>query len=290
MAGETALVVASHTSTEEEDGVQVYEVGQAVLLQRLSVDAVGDYLSSHTHLLRVTSSLPAHVNPHHGTKEQLLANIPHSPPTFHIPSLHLLLPHSHKSHSSHPHKTLRQLLLEDKASHDSEACLPVEILEVHNIAGPLTVSLSSPFSSRAELDLPIDALAVVHLDLTLHAVGVVLWEAVQRQLHAVAMAMLWKAGSVYNVALHHFPPSPHHLSPISLPYPHTPVSSPTSPPLQDCDLVSVREAWHKALCLPLDVPMLRTTNAHLFSSRDRGHCCYGSGEVCILPLHARQLQ
>ena len=41
-----------------------------------------------------------------------------------------------------------------------------------------------------------------------------------------------QAGSVYNVALHHFPPSVHHLTPISLPYPHTPVSSPTASPLQ----------------------------------------------------------
>ena len=68
----------------------------------------------------------------------------------------------------------------------------MELLEVHESTGPLTVSLSSPFSSRAELDLPIDALAVVHLDLTLQAVSTVLWEAIQRQLYAVVTAMLWK--------------------------------------------------------------------------------------------------
>lgn len=62
--------------------------------------------------------------------------------------------------------------------------------------GPLTLSLSSPFSTRAQLHLPIDALALVHLDLTLHEVGVALWEAVQRQLHAVSSAMLWKVGMV----------------------------------------------------------------------------------------------
>ena len=66
--GERPLVVASHTSPEEEDSVQVYEVGEAVSLQRLDVDTVGNYLSSHTHLLRVTSSLPAHIDPHHGTR------------------------------------------------------------------------------------------------------------------------------------------------------------------------------------------------------------------------------
>ena len=73
-----------------------------------------------------------------------------------------------------------------------EAFLAVELLTVHECTGPLTVSLSSPLSSHAELALPIDTLALVHLDLTLPQVGVVLWEAIQRQLHAVASAMLWK--------------------------------------------------------------------------------------------------
>ena len=98
----------------------------------------------------------------------------------------------------------------------------------------------------------------------------------------------------------------------------------------DPALVRVRETWHKALCLPLDMPMLRITNTHCFTSHSREgeqrlplmvclmsqllcptpipcrstaalspyrtytlpprHCCYGSRGVCILPLHARQLQ
>lgn len=62
----------------------------------------------------------------------------------------------------------------------------------YQTTGSLTLSLSSPYSTRAQLHLPIDALALVHLDFTLHKVGVALWEAVQRQLHAVATAMLWK--------------------------------------------------------------------------------------------------
>ena len=69
---------------------------------------------------------------------------------------------------------------------------PTLSLEVCESAGPLTLSFSSPFSSRAQLDLPVDALALLHLDLPLQAVGAALWEAVQRQLHATATAMLWK--------------------------------------------------------------------------------------------------
>ena len=142
------------------------------------------------------------------SSERLLASLPGSCPAFLIPSLHLLLPNSPTSHSTPPHNTLRQLLQRDgSTSTDSavsvwctyvhhslrvqEAFLPVEMLEVHDCTGPLTLSLSS-LSSSAELDLPIDALALVHLDLRLQEVCVVLWEAIERQLRAVAKAMLWK--------------------------------------------------------------------------------------------------
>lgn len=64
------MVVAVPLSAERS--MQVYEVGTTAALHRVSVADVGDYLSSHTHLLRVTSSLPAHINPHHTTRGRQL--------------------------------------------------------------------------------------------------------------------------------------------------------------------------------------------------------------------------
>ena len=69
------------------------------------------------------------------------------------------------------------------------------LLACESGGAPLSLSLSSPLPSRARLDLPVDTLALVHLDRSLNEVGVVLWEAIQRQLHAVVTAMLWKVGS-----------------------------------------------------------------------------------------------
>ena len=58
---------------------------------------------------------------------------------------------------------------------------------------PLTLTISSPLSgSRAELHIPIDTLALLHLDLSLEDICGVLWTAVKNQMHAVASAMLWK--------------------------------------------------------------------------------------------------
>lgn len=50
------------------DVMRVYEVGVAMSLEEVEVSAVGDYLSSHTLLLRVSSSLPALVDPHNTTQ------------------------------------------------------------------------------------------------------------------------------------------------------------------------------------------------------------------------------
>ena len=124
----------------------------------------------------------------------------------------------------------------------------MELLEVpEGISKPISLSFSSPLpSSWTKLALPIDAIALLHLDLSLEEVGQVLWEAVQRQLSAVASAMLWKVSSMmaacvvgfsasiqpnslYNVAIHHFPPSSFHLCPLSIPYPHTEAANPDSP-------------------------------------------------------------
>ena len=58
--------------------------------------------------------------------------------------------------------------------------------------GPLTITVNDVNSKTAELLLPIDALALVHLDLPLEEVGVVLREAVMCQLLSVAKTMLWK--------------------------------------------------------------------------------------------------
>ena len=57
---------------------------------------------------------------------------------------------------------------------------------------PLTISITDGGSKMADLHLPIDTLALVHLDLTPEEVGVVLREAVEHQLQAVVLAMLWK--------------------------------------------------------------------------------------------------
>ena len=104
----------------------------------------------------------------------------------------------------------------------------MELLEVpSDSAEPLTLSISDPLSSGAELHLPVDTLALLHLDLSLEEVGTALWAAVQRQLKAVASAML-QPGSLHNVAIHHFPASSLHLCPLSIPYPHSPVAEPAT--------------------------------------------------------------
>lgn len=72
MGDRRVLVAAIPVSTDRPDSLQVYEVDEVVLLREVTVAEVGDYLSSHTHLLRVTSSLPAHINPHHATRGTLV--------------------------------------------------------------------------------------------------------------------------------------------------------------------------------------------------------------------------
>lgn len=70
MGDRSVVVIAAPLSAERS--MQVYEVGSAAALHRVSVADVGDYLSTHTHLLRVTSSLPAHIKPHHTTRGRQL--------------------------------------------------------------------------------------------------------------------------------------------------------------------------------------------------------------------------
>ena len=53
------------------DVMRVYEVGVALSLEEVEVSGVGDYLTTHTHLLRVTSSLPALADPHDTTQGML---------------------------------------------------------------------------------------------------------------------------------------------------------------------------------------------------------------------------
>lgn len=71
MGDRSAVVVAVPLSAERSEGMQVYELDATAVVHRVSVTEVGDYLSSHTRLLRVTSSLPAHINPHHTTTGRL---------------------------------------------------------------------------------------------------------------------------------------------------------------------------------------------------------------------------
>lgn len=75
-----------------------------------------------------------------------------------------------------------------------EPFLLVELLKVpEECAKPLTLSISKCLpGSWAKLHLPIDTLALLHLDLSLEEVGVALWTAVQEQLKVVVSAMLWK--------------------------------------------------------------------------------------------------
>lgn len=70
---------------------------------------------------------------------------------------------------------------------------------------------------------------------------------------------------MYNVSVHHFPASPHHLSPITVAFPHTSITSPDSPPLRDSHLTTLRLQFHSSLCLPVDRPLLRLTNLTYFS-------------------------
>ena len=78
--------------------------------------------------------------------DELLASLHDIPPTFHIPSLHLLLPHPHKSHTAHPHKTLRQLL-EKTTFSGSEVksvctCVCARVCVIYKVTCPAGLPLS----------------------------------------------------------------------------------------------------------------------------------------------------
>lgn len=73
MEGRPAVVVAATVGSE---GMKVYEVDDTKAMHTVSVEEVGNFLSSHTRLLRVTSSLPAHINPHHTTRGIKIGNTP----------------------------------------------------------------------------------------------------------------------------------------------------------------------------------------------------------------------
>ena len=73
MGGHTALVVVF--STDQSQCVQVYEEG-AGSLKSVAISTVADYLTLHTHILRVTSSLPALLTlSHHNQKGQIKGSI-----------------------------------------------------------------------------------------------------------------------------------------------------------------------------------------------------------------------
>ena len=55
------------TVVHYESSLKVYQVDITMELCEVDMASVGDYLLKHTHLLRVTSSLPAHVNPQQAT-------------------------------------------------------------------------------------------------------------------------------------------------------------------------------------------------------------------------------
>lgn len=61
---------------------------------------------------------------------------------------------------------------------------------------PLTLTISDNTSnSLVEVSIPIDSLAIVHLDLSLEDIGIALWEGIQQQLQAVVSAMIWMVSS-----------------------------------------------------------------------------------------------
>lgn len=64
------MVIAVPMTTGGSESMQVYEVDSTTAMSICTVSGaeVGNFLSSHTRLLRVTSSLPAHISPNHTTR------------------------------------------------------------------------------------------------------------------------------------------------------------------------------------------------------------------------------
>lgn len=256
----------------QSDHLAVYEVGELGSMVEVEYAPVEDYISTNTSILRVSSSLPALVNGDVSISH-LLKNLPNKSPIFCLPSFSLLLPHP--SHTVHPpHSTLRHFF--SSSQEQKERFVPVELLhDSEETDHPLTLTISDNTSnSLVEVSIPIDSLAIVHLDLSLEDIGIALWEGIQQQLQAVVSAMIWMTETLHNVAIHHFPSSLH-LCPLSIPYPHSTVTHPDTI-LSDSDLLGLRKDWHTALGLPIDLPQLRLTNYHFFSPPR----CHGPQLLC----------